>query len=394
LSETHQNEAYILPTVSSSITRDGKCISNRFPVGAKVSIVAFCLVVFTLAWFTLFAPFGISAGVPTTSFLLSESSNWCSRENFRDTSLKLAYEQTYHALLYDTEGDQRFEASDVVVYNKSIYVVCDNSWAVGKFGMDMHPFGEKNFQIRPSFTPKNESSDWEALIPAGQNGRFYVVREAMSHGQHFHAHIALLAVNETSRTYTEVENCPSSHSFPHGNKGFEGMVGVFSRSGEMFLLGLCEGNFCKGSAEGEIPGNGRIVVMQKAMRNGTCFWDTVNVIKVPSTAMFRDYSALALFGNKIAITSQVNSQLWIGLIEFGDGEFIKPESISIPEGGKVFDFPRGPNCEVQYCNIEGVAFINNSTVVAVSDKMKNHGRQSYNCFAKDQSIHVFVLPEW
>ena len=32
-------------------------------------------------------------------------------------------------------------------------------------------------------------------------------------------------------------------------------------------------------------------------------------------------------------------------------------------------------------------------LVAVSDKMKGKGRQPFRCLAKDQSIHVFVLPE-
>jgi hypothetical protein len=50
------------------------------------------------------------------------------------------------------------------------------------------------------------------------------------------------------------------------------------------------------------------------------------------------------------------------------------------------------NCEKVYCNIEGVEWLNDEMIVAVSDKMKGKGKQDFVCFDKDQSVHVFVLP--
>jgi hypothetical protein len=45
-----------------------------------------------------------------------------------------------------------------------------------------------------------------------------------------------------------------------------------------------------------------------------------------------------------------------------------------------------------YCNIEGVAWIAPRQIVVVSDKCKP-GEQSKFCEAKDQSIHIFDIPD-
>ena len=56
------------------------------------------------------------------------------------------------------------------------------------------------------------------------------------------------------------------------------------------------------------------------------------------------------------------------------------------------DFPKNDSCETIYCNVEGVHWLNDDMIIAVSDKMKSKGKQDYRCFDKDQSVHVFVLP--
>jgi hypothetical protein len=60
--------------------------------------------------------------------------------------------------------------------------------------------------------------------------------------------------------------------------------------------------------------------------------------------------------------------------------------------GSTFDFPKNDDCQTIYCNIEGIEWLNEQMVVAVSDKMKSKGKQDFRCFDKDQSVHVFVLP--
>ena len=44
------------------------------------------------------------------------------------------------------------------------------------------------------------------------------------------------------------------------------------------------------------------------------------------------------------------------------------------------------------CNVEGIHFMNDEMLMAVSDKMKSKGRQDFRCASKDQSIHAFVIP--
>lgn len=45
------------------------------------------------------------------------------------------------------------------------------------------------------------------------------------------------------------------------SQGFESIVYLLTSSGA-YLLGLCEGNYCKGGSEGKEPGNGRIIISQ------------------------------------------------------------------------------------------------------------------------------------
>ena len=55
---------------------------------------------------------------------------------------------------------------------------------------------------------------------------------------------------------------------------------------------------------------------------------------------------------------------------------------------KFFIF-RTSDCQINYCNIEGVQLLGKSNIIAVSDKMKGKGKQDSRCLLKDQSIHLF-----
>jgi hypothetical protein len=43
--------------------------------------------------------------------------------------------------------------------------------------------------------------------------------------------------------------------------------------------------------------------------------------------------------------------------------------------------------------MQGITWVTHNVIVGVSDQMKAKGKQPYRCMAKDQSIHVFTLPE-
>jgi len=200
-------------------------------------------------------------------------------------------------------------------------------------------------------------------------------------------------MNEGDTDYKVVERCVSEYQFTSDNKGFEGAISIRTKSGELFILGLCEGNFCEGGAKGKESGNGRLVVLRKhpdkitdshGIVNVDCAWDVVKVVNIPSQAKFVDYSSIAIFGDSVAISSQESSALWLGKID--------RETFELSEDGVVYHFPRDHECRVQYCNIEGITWLNDHLFAAVSDKMKSGGRQDYRCLDKDQSLHVFVLP--
>jgi len=162
------------------------------------------------------------------------------------------------------------------------------------------------------------------------------------------------------------------------------------------VLGLCEGNYCSESHKND-TGNGRIVAMTKGVHpdDGSCIWQTLRVINIPSSAKFRDYSAMSIDENgRVAITSQEESQVWIGVLEGkNDAGLWDVDAIAFSdEDAVVYDFPKNDNCETVYCNIEGIHWVDDNMLLAVSDKMKSKGKQDFRCFEKDQSVHAFVLP--
>ena len=90
------------------------------------------------------------------------------------------------------------------------------------------------------------------------------------------------------------------------------------KDGVLYLLGLCEGNYCSESRGKEV-GNGRVVVMARQDAPGGCVWKTVTVLELPKSAAFVDYSAIAIHQatQSVAVTSQENSQMWVGQLGGG-----------------------------------------------------------------------------
>ena len=162
---------------------------------------------------------------------------------------------------------------------------------------------------------------------------------------------------------------------------------------------MCEGNDCAEGDVGKAVGHGKIVVMRREVdAEGQCYWKTVKILDLPIEG-FVDYSALDIHHETetLAITSQENSQVWLGRLSTArDGAF-DPDQATF-EQGAVYDFPRNQNCEPQYCNIEGIQWLEGGgpgtpqILVAVSDKMKSKGRQAHTCLDKDQSFHLFAIP--
>lgn len=317
----------------------------------------------------------------------------CEDGKYSKRTLKLAYELPFASLFRDNKGQKKYEASSVILVDDNAYAVCDSSWAISKFDSQLQPFGDKNVQIgAPDRHP--DDSGYEALFYA--DGLLYVVRESVKmKDKTYHAIIEELLMNDDDSDYKAGEKCPSEFEFEGDSKGFEGAVAVRDLAGELVVLGLCEGNYCSESAKDD-TGNGRLIAMKKeTLSDGSCQWSTIRTIKVPKSADFRDYSAMTVTDvGRVAISSQEESQLWVGQLlgQNPAGIWNVTEIEFDADVAKIYDFPKNGNCDTVFCNIEGVHWMNDEMILAVSDKMKSKGKQSFNCFEHDQSVHVFVLP--
>ena len=130
-----------------------------------------------------------------------------------------------------------------------------------------------------------------------------------------------------------------------------------------------------------------------------CSWEPVGTINLPSTVQFLDYSAVSIYRqntpNYIAVTSQEDSQVWIGTIEeIPASPFFVVATLKTTDT-IIYDTPRitddQKRCQVQYCTIEGVAWQNRTQLILVSDQAKKD--QDTLCTSKEQSIHYFSMPK-
>lgn len=382
------------------------------------------LAIATSATVVVFGYFGGGIGYPLALKVappVVHTGEWCTGSGaatYTKATLKAIVDRTIAGLLtYEVaSGESKFEASDVIRVGESFISVCDSSWSILKLSHTLPLLSREHQLIKhdASFTPPDdEDSGFEAIMhdASSSTDDYYVVRESVEHarlsgpGSTFDAQI--LKVQLHGDSYHVEEYCHSEFTFEGASKGFEGAVSLRGQDGVLYILGLCEGNYCS-EKRGKEVGNGRVVVMAREDKpdapNG-CWWRTVKVLELPPSVRFVDFSAFAVHHSTqaVAVTSQENSQLWVAeLSGASDGAF-DPSTAAFTEG-KVYDFPRTSGaCEVQYCNIEGIHWVSGTQgsnanglspqmLVAVSDKMKSKGRQPASCFEKDQSVHLFALP--
>jgi hypothetical protein len=101
-------------------------------------------------------------------------------------------------------------------------------------------------------------------------------------------------------------------------------------------------------------------------------------IQLSEKAEFEDYAALAYRYQQLAVVSQASARLWVAQIN--------EKAHAVVSGSEaVYRFPNK-----SYRNVEGIAWLDRHTLVAVSDRKKK--RQPGRCSDKDQSIHLFRIP--
>lgn len=283
--------------------------------------------------------------------------------------LQLVRERKIADLLPNERVLAEFEASGVLAKDGKFFVVFDNHTAVARLSQDLAPN-----DMNGCFGTAPIRGGYEGIAYNPDKGRYYLLIESVKRSRRrFRAKVV-----EYDDTLSYVRKRRIDFELRSSNKGFEAVCHV-RREGRDYLLALCEGNRCRSGKQGRKPGKGRIQLFKKKKRR----WSHVGRIKLPENVLFRDYSGMAVVAGRIAVVSQEESTLWIG--EFTESAW------RWRDDGKLYRFPRTDDGCVRYGNVEGVSWMTSRRLVTVSDRRKPDQPEFFS--AKDQSIHVFDLPD-
>lgn len=286
------------------------------------------------------------------------------------SELELCREAKVVDLLGDARND-RFEASGVVAVGDRLYVIFDNTPQIGRVDRALSPGDDQNCLMSQRFS---DDVGYEDIAYDRWSRRLFILIESLPHEHGFMA-----KVREYDTRFEYVATAWLPFPLPGPNKGLEGLTCVH-RAGQTYLLAVCEGNLCLEGAAGRQPGGGRIQVFGRSAQG----WDLVATIALPTSLWFEDFSSLALAGDRLCVVSQESSALWVGRLA--------RSAWRVLDEGAVYRFPRDDDAKVVYCNVEGVAWVSAAQVVVASDKAKP-GRHEARCRSKDQSIHLFAIPQ-
>ena len=295
-------------------------------------------------------------------------------ENTTDDSSKTTtlsapiIEKKIYKLLPGYNKKDSFEASGIYALEDYFYVVCDNLNKIAKINAALSNNNDLNTIIATG-SPLSNNSGYEGITYDNNNTpNFFVVEEAVKNGKTYSPRISEFdqSLNFKKRMWVEFD-----FKTKNANKGFEGIAWVH-REGEDFMLGLIEGT-------GEIP------VFKKTDKK----WAFVSMIHLPSAVSFSDYSDIALYNNKVAITSQTDSKIWIGTLSPDSWNISDGLTYNFPKGDKQGNITKDGTYSV-YGNVEGVSFISANKIVVCSDKVKSD--QAAYTLSKSETVSVFVLP--
>ena len=288
----------------------------------------------------------------------------------QNPTLQLVKEHKIHELLPEGSADDRFEASGVCARDGYFCVIFDNAPHIARLESSLTVGHPANVLLRQ----RGESAGFEDVTYHERAHRFLIIIESLICDDGVYRP----NIEEYTDDFRYIENKWVDFALEGANKGIEGLVYVH-RDGQDYVLGLCEGNKCKGGKEGRKPGGGRIQIFER----GASQWDHRGTIKLPKSVRFKDYASLDVDNRRLAVVSQMSSALWIGEFQEKSWDFI--------DDGTVYPFPRDEKGEIVYCNIEGVSWIAPRRIVVVSDRCKP-GEQAKRCAEKDQSVHIFDIP--
>ena len=148
----------------------------------------------------------------------------------------------------------RLEASGVLAKDGMFYVIFDNLPHIARIDPAISAAAEGNSII---WQDQGHRSGFEDITHDPWNGRFYVLIESLPRGRRRY----MAKVQEYDADFGYTGSAWLNFPLDRPNKGIEGLACV-RRQGQTYLLGLCEGNRCRGGAEGRVPGGGRVHVFR------------------------------------------------------------------------------------------------------------------------------------
>lgn len=290
--------------------------------------------------------------------------------------LRLVKEAKIQALIGDSAGS-RLEASGVLYRDGAFLVVCDNLPSLIRISSELSPKSPENGVIDAGRTKKSAGAQanvgYEDLAHDPLRDRYFTLSEAEPvKPKGFRAR-----VQEYDAKLRPIGSAHLDFDLADANKGMEGLEWV-ERAGTGHLLALCEGNRCQGGKKGRTPGGGRIQVFRREGER----WARTATIRLPRSLPFEDYSSVSVRDGRIAVLSQASSALWVGRLSAKKWEV---------DEGTVHRLPTDSKGRTVYGNAEGVSWVSADHVVIVSDRAKK-GAGSERLRAKDQSIHLFLIP--
>lgn len=271
--------------------------------------------------------------------------------------LELVREEKLFRLIPGRSKNSRLEASGVVLVDRStVFIVFDNLNQIARIDMSLKRSKHNRLRHAPSL-----GAGFEDIAADARRGSTFGLIESV---EDFDGVLrGFVAEYDREGRLRHCTRLPGR--FQKANKGFEGLAHA-RHGGREYLYALREANFRRA---------GRIDVFMRAAGGG---WKQSHRITLPGEARFKDYSALAYRHHQLAVVSQESSRLWVGRLHV-------PTHTVIPESGVVYRFP-----SKNYCNVEGIDWLSNDTLIAVSDRRQKD--QPVRCARTDQSIHVFRLP--
>jgi len=205
----------------------------------------------------------------------------------------------------------RYEASDIMATpdGSSYLIVFDNTVSIGHLQRGVLTSSRgKNGLITwnpDKDTDEDNGNGFEAMTFNKTSQTFLFMKEThVEKNGDIRSFIYEVKLNpkDPFPSIDVVARCHFEKQFSSENKGIEGAA-FFTIDSRSYLLALCEGNFCESGKRGRIPGNGRILMMERHENlQGNCSYKVNRVINIPAHVDFEDYSSISLHNNnKIAI---------------------------------------------------------------------------------------------